>query len=103
MEALIEKDGYINYLIETDKDKEYNLSFKIYQVISWTGEKNNDPGDIELFISGFIKWDGCSHLYFGDGDGYLHLCGKAYFKELKEVLDAVWEKAEKEIINFDGD
>lgn len=31
----------------------------------------------ETYLHGSVKWDGCSHYYFGNNDikGYLHLCG----------------------------
>ena len=44
------------------------------------------PGDVAdideapAAVAGFVKWDGCSHLTFGDdGDGYLHVCGIEYW------------------------
>jgi hypothetical protein len=41
------------------------------------------------YVHGFIKWDGCSHLYFGDDDGYLHVCGSRNWVQLTKTLDAV--------------
>ncbi|MGH1436569.1 MAG: hypothetical protein ACRBG0_19155 [Lewinella sp.] len=99
-EVLIKEGDLIKYLIKCNDDKEASLSFEIIEVISWDGE-TDDPVDVEKFIRGFIKWDGCSHIYFGDKDGYLHLCGGDSFQYIKQVLTAVWKKAESEITMFD--
>jgi hypothetical protein len=54
-------------------------------------------------VDGSIKWDGCSHLYFGDSknDGYLHLCGGYSFAALTVVLRTMFEIAAREIPAFD--
>ena len=103
MEILIKEDDYINYFIETEPDKEVSLNFKVWQVNSWSMDNKPCKDDLEIFVRGIIKWDGCSHIYFGDEDGYLYLCGRKYFDDMKKVLDAVWEKAEKEVAGFDKD
>ena len=57
--------------------------------------------DAERFVDGCIKWDGCSHLYFGDDDGYLHLCGGLAFRGLEWALRKVWAEAETRMPKFD--
>ena len=99
METLIKNGERITHLIECEDDKHSSLNFKVHEVISWT--MDNEVSDIEELLNGHIKWDGCSHIWFGDNDKYLHLCGKSEFDKLKKVLDAVWDKAEKEIVIFD--
>jgi hypothetical protein len=103
MEVLIKEGDYINYLIKCNSDKDYRLEFEVWQVNSWTMDNKPLEDDQEIFVKGTIKWDGCSHIYFGDEDGYLHLCGHKYFEDMKKVLDAVWKKAEQEITNFSKD
>jgi hypothetical protein len=35
----------------------------------------DDISQAERMISGVIRWDGCSHFYFGPNtSGYIHLC-----------------------------
>lgn len=103
METLISTDNYINFLIEfEEQDFEERANFKVYEVVSWTGD-TSEPIDKELYLKGTIKWDGCSHIYFGDGDGYLHLCGKHFFEQHKRVIDAIWDICSKKIINFNND
>lgn len=41
--------------------------------------------DAQPYLTGFIKWDGCSHFYFGD-EGYLHLCGFIRIQKLIVIL-----------------
>ena len=98
METLIKEGDYIEFLIDCDPDKDYRLSFEVFKVISWDSEYN--PIDKEIFIRGSIKWDGCSDLFFGEEDCYLHSCGYGGIQDIKKVLDAIWDKAEKEIVNF---
>lgn len=56
------------------------------------------------YVRGTVKWDGCSHLYFGDEtehDGYLHLCGKRHFDRLTRLLAWVWARAAQDVPGFD--
>ena len=98
METLLKDENTITYLIECRAEKIVSLDFRVYQVTAWTAENEVCHEDNELFLTGSIKFDGCSHITFGDeGDGYLHLCGKKYFDDLKRVLDAIWQKANNEL------
>ena len=56
--------------------------------------------DGDDYISGTVKWDGCSHYYFGD-EGYLHLCGKQPIKCLQETIEHIY-KVCGEIMKKDG-
>lgn len=59
----------------------------------------------EGMVSGFIKWDGCSHLYFGHekNDGYLHLCGGFYFAKLDFAMRRAWQLAAEKCESFSQD
>lgn len=47
----------------------------------------------ERYFEGFVKWDGCSHIEFGDDeDRYLHLCGRESFDKLGLIIAAVFER-----------
>ncbi|MEE9337254.1 MAG: hypothetical protein V3U87_04175, partial [Methylococcaceae bacterium] len=67
------------------------------------------PCDTELYITGMIKWDGCSHLWFGERvekdrqSGYLHLCGKSYIQKHADMMLALYALAEKTIKRYDID
>lgn len=61
--------------------------------------RSDDFDDGENLVHGFIKWDGCSHVYFGDHEnyGYLHLCGGRYFAQLDFILRRVWQLASEKV------
>lgn len=108
LSALLCEDGYINFLIKIDSDTEHKMDFKVYEVNSWACDDEHTPIDPDLYLTGVIKWDGCSHVWFGeeeDGkqDGYLHLCGKTCWKRHCEVMMAIYELAEKTIKKYDAD
>lgn len=103
METLLQNDHGIDFLIDfEEQDFEISATFSVYEVTSWDGE-TGEPVDKERYLKGYIKWDGCSHIWFGEeeGQGYIHLCGKRYFDRHKEVMDAIWEMCSKKIKGFD--
>ena len=59
----------------------------------------------EKYIRGTIKWDGCSHVNFGDkgDDGYLHLCGKQYWVLHNKLMEHIYDVATKNMKNYDKD
>ena len=102
MKPLITEDDRVLFLIEITEPIEASLDFNIWEVTAWDEDQNIVLEYNEKYISGRIKWDGCSHIWFGDENGYMHLCGKSDFYLLAKVMDAVWKIAETEIKNFDG-
>ncbi len=97
MEILIKEEDCIKYLIEfEDGDFEYSATFKVLRVTSWD-VGNGNVCDTKHYINGYIKASGCSHFWFGNEDGYLHLCGKEYFEEHKKVMDTIWDVCSQKI------
>lgn len=43
----------------------------------------------ELYFHCFVKWDGCSHLFPIETDGW-HMCGGSSLNEFCEVVQYVW-------------
>lgn len=93
-------------------NKENNsLDFEVYEIIGCLedkmyfkkkGAKSSDNttdkiDEAQTLIKGFIKWDACSHVTFGDEDGYIHLCGGYSWFVLQEVIKRIWEIAMKEL------
>ena len=64
-----------------------------YEKEGATEERTEELEEAHTYFRGSIKWDACSHVYFGDEDGYLHLCGGMNWKNLMEVMRRVWEYA----------
>ena len=103
MEILIKEGEFINYLIEfEDGDFETSATFNVYEVISWE-YPSYEISETKHYLKGYIKWDGCSHILFGDKDGYLHLCGKPTFENHKKVMDKIWEVCSKKIKRWDNE
>lgn len=56
--------------------------------------RKHDPDEKEQILSGFIKWDGCSHLYFGDkepdggANSYWHACGAEGYRTVVAAMAA---------------
>ena len=94
------------FLMKITDESEYYFSFEIYEVQGWEEEVPGSgeftiPFDLELYLAGSIKWDGCSNVWFGEEDGYLHLCGKHCFDNHIKLLQELWEFASKRIEKFD--
>lgn len=102
METLIKDGDFIEFLIEfEDGDFELSANFNVFEVCSWSAD-TNEVSETELYLKGYVKWDGCSHFWFGESDGYLHLCGKRYFEKHKEVMDKIWDICSKKIKKWDS-
>lgn len=77
---------------------EYYMNFRVTE--------HEYPPDEEVapnVMNGFVKWDGCSHFYFGDpeNDGYLHLCGSWHLRKFTWAVEEVFRIAEREVPQFD--
>lgn len=70
-----------------------SFSFVVEEVTEW--ELDDTPSGFQRYLYGTIKWDSCSHLYFGDedGDGYLHLCGAQAFQVHAALMKFLYELA----------
>lgn len=107
---LVIEDGLVHFFLRRETDDTL-LRFEIWQVGSWANDNGTEiydvPHDVELYISGVIKSDGCSHVYFGEMSGepfgvtgYLHLCGKRDWTMHAQVMRQVYEYAKKTIVGF---
>lgn len=61
--------------------------------------ENFEEGD--KYLSGRVGWDGCSHYYFGDEEGYMHLCGTKNVAQLKQTIEHIYQTCGK-IMKGDG-
>ena len=112
--VLIRDGDYVSAVIKTDEDVEFSMTCEVFDVVSWEGD-TDQPYEVEGYLKAYIKWDGCSHVWFGeeegdaephtDGsrprDGYLHLCGKRYWQKHSEIMLKLYELAENTITRFD--
>lgn len=94
----------------------YHMDFKLREGVKqddgsvvYTAAAPNfvtDFDQAERFVDGSIKWDGCSHLNFGDGEdnpGYMHVCGARYFRNLASALRETFLIASREMDSFAPD
>lgn len=79
---------------------EYWCDFEVYEVTARS--MDNIPRDIELYLEGTIKWDGCSHITFGD-EGYIHMCGKRYFDLHSKLMPILYETVRNKIEHYNKD
>lgn len=85
-----------------------SLDFAVYEVLGesegeryyegkggcgWDDKATTDIKNANTLFRGYIKWDACSHVYFGDDDGYIHVCGFHSWKNLHEAIKRVWNFA----------
>jgi hypothetical protein len=75
-------DGkYADFQVTITDRGEYHISGAIEEVTAWERGESSAPVSTELYLTFYMKWDGCCHVTFGERqadnsqDGYLHLCG----------------------------
>lgn len=97
MEVLVSENGEPLFLVEVEDNPDTNdflMRFKVYKVTEMVLDEVHKT---ELYMSGSIKFDGCSKFDF---DGNLRLCGKHAYEAHKKAMDAIWGLASKKIKDF---
>ncbi len=77
---------------QNDTGDGYDVALYARKGAEASGDEVTDPREAERYFEGSVKWDGCSHVNFGDENGYLHLCGGAHFQKLAATLESVYER-----------
>ena len=97
--------------------EEHRMEFEVFEITAWSEGKDGKYSELEFerkgatngmdttedmdeaqtLIKGCVKWDACSHVTFGDDDGYIHLCGGSSWFNFMEATKRVWEIAMKEL------
>lgn len=98
-----EGDPYVRfYYVDTTvaDSKPYAFYADIYEVSSWSMD-DHVPLDSELYLKVYIKWDGCSHFWFGEQEGYIHVCGMQAYDDLVKVVETVKALAATKIARWD--
>jgi hypothetical protein len=99
MEDFIKEDERVLFQIELIDKSDHRVEFNIHEVVSW-GE-NYEVLETEKYLYATMKWDGCHHFWFGESEGYLHLCGKTYIERHIKVMQTCLKYAEDNIEKFD--
>lgn len=84
--------------------KPLGLAYEVFKVVAYVDPPEFSCAEIpkqdtsaldkaEKMLHGNIKWDGCSHNYFGDKGGYYHGCSRNDVVRIGKILEFVWERA----------
>jgi len=58
--------------------------------------------DAEVFLHGFVKWDGCSNWHFDEQDRLMiHGCGRADIQRIGDIMAACWDWTAEILPNWD--
>lgn len=107
LDVLFYDNEFAQFLIKVTELKPHFINFEVYEVTSWKTDEKSTPCDADLYVEGFIKWDGCSHVWFGEKeeddsrDGYIHLCGKDSWLKHSKVMMKIYEYGADKIENYD--
>lgn len=94
-----------------------HLDFEVYEIIAHSdngdgkysvkeyekkGAKSSDETTTDLKLAqtlfkGYIKWDACSHVTFGDEEGYIHLCGGSSWHKIIKGTERVYNFAKEKL------
>lgn len=90
-------DGWGFLIITDERFENVTVTFSVREI---TTEGEHTPGGpdsfgTEPYLSTYMKWDSCMHVYFKEigEDGYLHLCGVDAFKAHCALLRRLYVKA----------
>ena len=84
MERYIVGDN-LGFIVNVEEKSDTSVKFIVEEITS-RGADNYDVADTEPYLECYIKWDGCSHFWFGDEDGYIHICGvDSYVKHIELI------------------
>jgi hypothetical protein len=87
--------------IKMTRYSEYVVNYQVRHLISYDPllftDKDLRPTEnikeSEMYLSGSIKWDGCSHNTFGAENGYIHGCTREEMKNLSKLFDILFDMA----------
>lgn len=82
--------GDFGFLI-TMEPKGHYVNINVEEICARDVE-TNEMLETERYLKGSIKWDSCSHFWFGDEDKYLHLCGVEDFERHILLMQFIYKK-----------
>ena len=112
------KDGkFWQFRVTIAEQDEYRITFNVEEIVSHGISYLNDPFRIdgpcefEQYIHASIKWDGCSHVHYGNEfepkpgttkyNGYHHLCGAGEWIKHIMLMKLLWDYAREHLYSFD--
>ena len=103
---MIDEDNCASFLLKILAVTSYHVDFEVWEPQGWL--EDGTPYEPKLYLNGTIKWDGCSHIYFGEKtetghDGYLHLCGRHSWELHARLMQELFDVVGRMIENRDRD
>lgn len=107
--------NYGNYEIVVTDRRSHWVGFQVYAVLGRTEtgarvynrdgyQSSLDPVEdrslAQVFLSGSIKWDGCSDMTIDDEP--LHFCGRSNAEEFAALLEAIYDLAAELIPSYES-
>jgi hypothetical protein len=87
---------FVSFRIEMwDEEDEKPLYLKVGAMSNSNDNLTPNMDEAEKFITGSIKWDGCSHLYFPD---YIHYCSSEDAANLGKLLSDLYKEAQQFLV-----
>ena len=102
-----------------DRAMEVSVDFEIFPIASvsddgttfnwknkpWGSEFTTELEDAELFIDGYVRWDGCSNWLFHEcARGFkIHACSKKELIEIGAIMAACHDITAELLPGWDGD
>ncbi len=88
-----------NFVFELIGNNESSINFNVYERMSSSTYQDNikPPDKVEIYLTGKIKWDGCSHIWQVNEDEkdneYKHICGLAEWKNYLNMMEELYKYA----------
>jgi hypothetical protein len=96
---LCDPDGFPQFRATVEELASHWVEFSVREIVGYEeGDKakplfdHPDSGPGEIYLSATIKWDGCSHVNFGE-EGYLHLCGAESWQRHCRLMEWLYKSA----------
>lgn len=98
----IKLSDVVRYVVKITNKESHYVDFIVYEISRWDASDDSYTIDeSEVVMKGCVKWDGCSHLTFGDSDRYMHLCGKHHWDDFVAMIPQVYEFVKTHITGYD--
>lgn len=97
--------GYTAIVTPTENAPEHVMDVRVHEIADWgrEGPSYRTKGDCnlfaasvenaEVFLEGFVRWDGCSNWNFEAYGTWIHFCGKQKAIDLGVLLGRLYDVA----------
>lgn len=102
---LVVIDGYAQFLLEFTPNQDFynRAEFRVFRVSEWSSFSGKEALEKEIYVSGYILWDGDIIIRFGDENGEVYINGEYGLNHHKKVLDEIWEACKGVIEEWNSD